>query len=813
MKLKRACLASALASLAATVCLAQQGNQSRLHIAVAVKNGRLTVDTQKSHLQPSEMFKEKSRVYRDFISKGASKEDAETKLKPIIEKALFADLNNLLAMTSQIYWWLLSPDQQELDAQGKLKDPLLDLRNLTDTFPSFKGKLKKAINARGEEFVGQQQKAFQGITDQLVSDPIALETKTALIPNSGDELFPNPPFDAEAGTFDFLVADPVADADLEVVLKDAGCGAQLIAKQSDIIEQLKPLDGGLWRSAEVRSLLEDFYSNLGYQATITLSEARDPKKRVEIEESPRIARIIFPCSESQLCKDADLLDQAVYLLFPDGAFRAFIKKGRPFVDIMGDSGTAEFKTVVINQLITNSKPGSCPEPYLNLFRLQTQQLQLAQIGLAVAQSLNVDRSAGGSTFVDLHVQKTTTSGAAGDKAPENVTKSGAPQADNQGLINAHQQAPEQQPGLTPIPQLPRDTTPATSEDNANRAAGAKAPGWKPVQRKNFVGGGFEYRPGQGIRAFALYQRSQLFSAQDSFSAKVGGQGSVLGSANYFVDYLFFGKLHRRLSLQLTGSSDTETNRQFAGVKIDERRTGGSARIELELFRDLSGVQLRFFAEGQRKTVALTNPDETKDKVNLTTLDAGALYFHQTDESRHPRTVRLEPRFHFGLGASSSEPVFKVFSMRGNWHQKLAGLHELDFTANAGVATNTTPLFEQPSLGGEESLRGFQRDDAVGQRVWSLQSEWWMAVPGIKGNSESLGGYLRRSVRIAGFVDVGGAYKTSFSEPGVRAGPGLGARIIRFPVVIKIDWAYGLGQGVGGSGHGRFYFSLASNLPF
>lgn len=811
MNIKRACLAVALACLAASACLAQEGNQSRLHVAVAVKNGRLTVDSQKSHFQPSEMFKEKSRVYRDFLSKGASKDEAATKLDPIIEKALFGDLNNLLAMTSQIYWWLLSPDQQELDAQGKLKDPLLDLRNLTDTFPSFKVKLKKAIEARGEQFVGQQQKAFQGITSQLVFDPIALETKTALILDSGDDVFNEPPFDAVEGTIDFRVADPVAEANLEVVLKDAGCGAQLIAKQSDIKEQLKPLDGGLWRSAEIRSLLEDFYSNLGYQATITLSEAREPTKRIEIEESPRIARIVFPCSESQLCQDADLLDQAVYLLVPDGAFRAFIKKSRPFVDILDGAGKAEFKTVVINQLITGSKPNSCPEPYLNLFSLQTEQLQLGQIGLAVAQSLNVDRSAGGTTFVDLSVQKTTPSGAAGKKSPENVTKSGAAQADNQGMINAHGQTPEQQPGLTPISQLPNSSTPATTEDNTN--PGAKPPGWKPAERKNFVGGGFEYHPGQGIRGFALYQRSQVFSPQDSFSAKIGGQSGVLGSANYFVDYLFFSRLHRRLSLQLTGSSDTETNRQLAGVKIDERRTGGSARIELELFRDLNGVQLRFFAEGQRKTVELTNPDETKDKVNLTTLDAGALYFHQTDESRHPRTVRLEPRLHFGLGASSSEPVFKVFSMRGNWHQKLSGLHELDFTANVGFATDKTPLFEQPSLGGEESLRGFQRDDALGRRVWSLQSEWWTAVPFLKGNSEGIGGYLRRSVRVAGFVDAGGAYETNFSEPGLRAGPGLGARIIRFPVVIKIDWAYGLGQGVGGSGHGRFYFSLASNLPF
>jgi outer membrane translocation and assembly module TamA len=84
---------------------------------------------------------------------------------------------------------------------------------------------------------------------------------------------------------------------------------------------------------------------------------------------------------------------------------------------------------------------------------------------------------------------------------------------------------------------------------------------------------------------------------------------------------------------------------------------------------------------------------------------------------------------------------------------------------------------------------------------------------LKGRAESFGEYLKRNVRIAAFLDLGNIYETTFSESGMRAGPGLGLRIIRFPVVIKLDWAYGLGRGISGAGHGRFYFSLTSNLPF
>jgi hemolysin activation/secretion protein len=314
--------------------------------------------------------------------------------------------------------------------------------------------------------------------------------------------------------------------------------------------------------------------------------------------------------------------------------------------------------------------------------------------------------------------------------------------------------------------------------------------------------------------FSLYQRSQLFSDQDSFSAKVGGNSGALASFNYFADYVLFGKLHRRLSIRLNGGSDIEASRQIAGFTVDERQTGGSARVELELFRDLHGVQLYFYAEGARKTIELIDDaDQAVSKTNLTTLDVGALYFHQTSESRHPRTVRMEPRLRLGLGASSSEPSFNVFSFRGNWHQKLPRLYELDFTGTVGIGSGDTPLFEQPSLGGAESVRGFRRDDAIGRTLAALQSEVWMPIPRLQATGETLGSYLRRNVRLAGFVDVGYLARASFSDAGIRVGPGLGARIIRWPVVIKLDWAYGFGEGVSGSGHGRFYLSITSNLPF
>jgi hemolysin activation/secretion protein len=152
-------------------------------------------------------------------------------------------------------------------------------------------------------------------------------------------------------------------------------------------------------------------------------------------------------------------------------------------------------------------------------------------------------------------------------------------------------------------------------------------------------------------------------------------------------------------------------------------------------------------------------------------------------------------------------------MTGNYHQQLPRLFEADLSANIGVANIGTPIYEQPSLGGAEVLRGFRKDDAIGRRLWSLQNELWAPIPGFGDSQSSLSRFLRKQVRLAGFVDVGAVEEATGSKSGTRTGPGLGARLIFFPVVMKLDWAYGLGDAAVGRGHGRVYFSVSTNTPF
>src|SRR6185436_10489293 len=261
-------------------------------------------------------------------------------------------------------------------------------------------------------------------------------------------------------------------------------------------------------------------------------------------------------------------------------------------------------------------------PYLDASRMQVQQLLLSQIGyLASVQD------AEGSTLTGLNVVLDVQKIAETKETPAGTAKPAPPTANPTNVVTGHQQ--EANPAT--------DFVPKNSPDNEEPA--------KPLkEKKNYIGGGFEYRPGQGIRVFGLGQRSQLnFPFQNgSLSATVGADGGGIGSLNYFADYVGFGRLHRRMSLQFSGGSDSDPNRVISGQTMDQRSTGGSARIEFELFRDRHGSLLRFYAEGRQNLITLSDDSNAPSRQHLTTLDLGSLFTFQSVEAEYPRRLRLEP---------------------------------------------------------------------------------------------------------------------------------------------------------------------------
>jgi hemolysin activation/secretion protein len=143
--------------------------------------------------------------------------------------------------------------------------------------------------------------------------------------------------------------------------------------------------------------------------------------------------------------------------------------------------------------------------------------------------------------------------------------------------------------------------------------------------------------------------------------------------------------------------------------------------------------------------------------------------------------------------------FADFVVTANTHRSFDHW-ESDLSGRFENVLGTPPLFELPSLGGADTVRGFRPDDAIGRRLWSLQSEIWKAIPPLQ------------PLKLAAFVDLGGAYQTTGSYPGLRAGPGTGLRLDLRLAVLKLDWAYGFGDAATGGSRGKFYFSVALNAP-
>jgi hemolysin activation/secretion protein len=195
---------------------------------------------------------------------------------------------------------------------------------------------------------------------------------------------------------------------------------------------------------------------------------------------------------------------------------------------------------------------------------------------------------------------------------------------------------------------------------------------------------------------------------------------------------------------------------------------------------------------------------------------GARFFVDRRDADHPAHLELTSILKLGLGAAAKEPSFSIVSLGGAFHLEASRLVEFDLKGRASVASDHTPVVEAPTFGGVETVRGFRRDDALGRRLWSLQPEIWLRARGLlapafnpaTGGQQKLRKMARDSLALAFFSDIGGVYRAVSSAPGVRYGPGLGVRFkFAKQATLRLDWAYGIGDGVSGKGRGRFYFSF------
>ena len=809
---------AAVSSTAFRESLAQEEdkNRSTLLINVAVSDGKLIVDRTKS-AQGFKVSDEFKRVLRLHVSESELEKTITT-----FRDLLFDDLDTEFKSMDRIYRYAL-PDNE------RATEPQDDLTKKIRTFPSngavatwetFSAAFENWAAANDERDSLRQVFSDAG----LLTDLNDIGRQTALIFNASVKKPPRP-FNAERGTINFRVADPIGDLEDQnqyvISFPNEPDAAKAASKRKNVLKLLKRFSGQLWRAQSIKTKIEEFYAERGLIGVVKISPAgKLPPKEIEIPEGSRIARVLFSKDI-----DADAIDRIAYVMLPHKDFRTFVKK-RPLKPVTGIGGELAYHA--LDFLDLDHTVGT--EPFINQFQFQLQQLELSQLGFVAIQAeapSEIRPDASSSSFVEIFVNKAEKE-ESGTK-PDSATEPANPVPNEQGVLTARPDRMERRTGFVPpSPNLesanetpdtdePAEPTPSPEPGATPVASPSPTPEsntWRPKDKQNYLGFGISYKPGQKVRLFGIYQRTRLgLLPQDDFGIKVGAQEKGLGAVNYSADYVFFNKLHRKLSLQFSGTADYAANRVFSGIQTDERRVGGVARADLELLRNWRGSIFRVYVEGRRSTVELTQGEQLLLRQNLSTLDVGGLFMFESREAYQPKQFRLEPMVRIGLALARGEPAFVTFGLASSYHQQLPHYLDVDINARFKIASGRTPIYELPSLGGADSLRGFREDDGLGTKLWSVQNELWMPLPAVGDEASGLQRFLRRQVRLAGFVDVGGIYGTT-TQSGMRVGPGLGLRIIYQPAIIKLDWAYGIGNAAtSGRGHGRFYFSVGTNLPF
>jgi hypothetical protein len=747
-------------------------NGSRLCVTLGFRDGKLVIDRSLSSLNASVQFTQRLT---------ASTPDQ-------VRTMFFDQLDRRLADRKKPYQLALTPDEQTKDAAGQLSDqPTAELRAFSGSWQAYRQKFEAwaaAVPGRKSfvDIFGDDATTGSGVYAPLTT----VDTDLALVFN--DNSF-GQGFDLNTANFSFTVIDPVSDWNqVDIRLPGVSNPKQNAARLARIRNKLGPLRGQIWSPVAIRAVILKYYRQLNLVATVTVSSVTSGLS-ITVLEGARIARILLPLPGDTAAATYNTdVDKILYVLLSDEDFRVFIDRRKQIMP----ANPADINDVLNRKVIDYATIFGHDGPYLDSSRIQVQQLLLSQIGYLVSIS-----DAEGSDLTRRNLVLDVKKVSDTPEAPPQTPQSAPPTATSENVVTGHQQEANEQ----------TDFAPRNAPKNEKPAATLK-------EKKNYIGGGLEYRPGQGIRLFGLAQRSHLMFpfAGGSLSATAGVESGGIGSVNYFADYILFGRLHRRLSLQLNIGFDSDPQRMLAS-EVDERRNGGSGRLEFEPFRDRRGSLLRFYAEGRRATVALNENDTIKTKVNLTTLDVGSLFLFESVEAEYPRRIRLEPRIRFGLRIGDNSPSFRKITATGNFHQSLPRRLAADITGSLALASRNTPFFELPSFGGAEVVRGFRHDDALGRRLWSLQNELWLPLPNTATEAEAgLKTFLRDNVRLAPFVDIGGLYSPRTSVAGVRTGYGLGLRVIYNVIILKVDYAYGVGAAATSGGRGKFYFSIGTNLP-
>lgn len=545
----------------------------------------------------------------------------------------------------------------------------------------------------------------------------------------------------------------------------------------------------VWVATDIRQQITDTLSGVGVQPGVTASRAGEPPKITV--ETGLVHRVQMPgdLNPGTGSGKTEIL-KILNILLAAEDYSVLLRKTSNLEVLIPQvgAGPLTFRELDISRI----RDGKGLH-YLDLFEFANQQAALQAIGYSVStQAESLDDTSLATPFILTVTRPEKQAPKKAESAPDPARRAGPP--------------PLQPKAVTAAP--PGTPPPALSLPHMT------------------YGAGVQYRSGQGFRPLVSIGSNSLATPWGKTSFQFTGgvdNTNPVAALDIHNDYIAFGTLHHRLSFDFTGKTDSTAKRLLGGFgETDVQRTGGHGRLEYDPVRNWNGLFLQLFAEGARDNLVLSRSGADIPHVTLWTADIGATLDLAREARLLPGRFELTPLVHFGWDPAPGMKPYRIASIDALAHQRISDtrLISVDISAHFRDSSAGAPLFELPSLGGSESLRGFRQDDLLARRFWSVQSELWVPVPGTVSAlpAAAVRRFLRQNIRIAFFLDAGGAYQLPAYEraavsSGTRFGPGAGIRFIRGNFALKLDWAYGRGRGQSGDGHGRGYLGIVQNGAF
>ena len=336
----------------------------------------------------------------------------------------------------------------------------------------------------------------------------------------------------------------------------------------------------------------------------------------------------------------------------------------------------------------------------------------------------------------------------------------------------------------------------------------------PGRRTNYLGGTGSYGPRTKSALGLLYEKDDLFGRLDQLSIAPSYNAAAEGTVAYTSPLLSRREEPQTLfDLDLSLFSEYRHNRLLDGLLTDERQTGFSATVGVRPLGLKAPHSLRYYVGLRRARITLRDTLPGERDGNTDTIQIGASYEWRHTFRRPSLSAKIEPSVDFAARAGGGERTFVRSGLDVTLHGRYASGIETDLHVKGGTIDRNVPSFELWSLGGASTVRGFREDSFLGRHLAALQAEIWLPfvrqsrrVTDTQGQQEPETDLARvpvepraaRLFRWALFADGGSIVRTTTGANEAIAGAGVGIRFIvpRHPLVIRIDYGWGLGSAGG-----------------